>query len=72
MPKHERYDSEGHIVNEAGFVSTPGQLDGEDLKRAREARRLRAHLQERERYRAWQDGEPEDPELAFWTDDGDA
>ena len=52
VPKLERYDSEGHIVNEAGFVSTPGQLDGEDLKRSREARRLRAHLQERERYRA--------------------
>ena len=56
-------------VDEGELVAIPGPLTGEALEKERQARRLRAHLLERERYRRWQAGEPEDPELARWHAD---
>ena len=57
------------IIEKGALVGTPGPLAGEDLENERKARRLRAHLADRERYRRWQAGEPEDPELARWHAD---
>ena len=54
------------ILNHATLVCHPGRLEGEALKRALEARALRAHLQERDQFLAWREGIPEDPEITFW------
>ena len=56
-----------HIIEKAAFIGTPGPLTGEDLENERTARRLLAHLMDRERYRRWRAGEPEDPELRAGT-----
>ena len=54
------------ILEYATLVCRPGRLEGEALERSLAARALRAHLQERERFLAWKEGRPEDPEIEFW------
>lgn len=70
MPTHDTPKAtKVRIIEKGTFVGTPGPLAGEDLENERMARRLRAHLADRERYRRWRAGEPEDPELARWHAD---
>ena len=70
MPTHDTPKAtKVHIIKKGTLIGTTGPtrpLAGEDLEKERTARRLRAHLADRERYRRWLAGEPEDPELARW------
>lgn len=54
------------IIDKGALVTTPGPLSGKDLEAEQQARRLRGHFVQRERYRRWRAGDPEEPELARW------
>ena len=62
MPKTTRIE----IIDKASFANIPGRLMGEAVENESKARRLRAHLFQRDRYQRWRANEPEDPELARW------